>query len=648
MPYGRTGTTLEINLSRGKVEKRQTDPELDANYLAGKGTNTKLLWDRVPPEVGAFSPDNLFIVGAGLLSGTLVPGANRTCITYKSPVTDLHCYSNLGGFFGPELKYAGYDTIIITGKSPSPVYLWINNDQVEIRDANHLWGKTPHETQRIIREETKNEKVQTMAIGPAGENKVYFATVEHNATAVAGRGGAGTIMGDKNLKAIAVYGTKDVTVANTPRLIELGEHIISRTWGTRQRIVERTGYTYFRFGVNWGDEGNCSGVRTPEHQKEIHNLAKKATDFINQNKIREVACANCVIRCKQAYLNPEGGHTFIKCGPYYPMIATQILEPEFSIAYLHLCEKYGLDLYTTGNCIAFAITLYEKGILTKKDTDGLHLEWKNAKVALSLIEKIARREGIGDILANGTYRAARQIGNGAENYAFDSKKLDLMMIRVYHQHHFALAAAINDKGIERMDSSAPGLVIHLPREQREAYIADGWFSYPKAMEKYLLDGDDPATGNPDLVANCQFSAYDQEQYAIADATGLCTYWLGFWMCPAINSRTLITDLISSATGMDIDEAELTKIARRIITLGRAYNVREGIRRKDDCVPKHVFQRTPPPPEMKLDPVTFKKLIDTFYKISGWDSDGIPTKETLGDFGLDYVRQDLEQRGILTA
>ncbi|MBI2979675.1 MAG: aldehyde dehydrogenase, partial [Chloroflexi bacterium] len=221
MWYGWTGTELEIDLSRGSIQKNQGDRATYETYLGGQGLITKLFWDRVPPETEPFSPDNLLIFGAGPLVGTAAPGANRTNMVTRSPVTNYLSFSTMGGFWGPELKFAGYDTLILSGKSPSPVYIYINNDKVEIRDASHLWGKDVFETQRLIRAELKNNNIQILCIGPAGENRVYFASIEHGLGRSMSRAGVGAIMGDKKVKAIAVYGTRDINLARPGPFLEL-------------------------------------------------------------------------------------------------------------------------------------------------------------------------------------------------------------------------------------------------------------------------------------------------------------------------------------------------------------------------------------------------------------------------------------------
>ena len=229
MWFGYAGKILEIDLSLGKIHKSDSDLKSNEAYLGGRGTNTRIFWDRVSPEVAPFSPHNLLIFGAGVLTGTVAPGANRTAITTKSPVTSLLTYSNLGGFWGPELKYAGYDTLIISGKSPTPVYLWIDDDVVEIRDAAHLWGKDVRETGRILRAEHNRDRVQIICIGPAGEKKVSAATIEHSFGASASRAGIGAIMGDKNLKAIVLHGTRDIAISDPAKFENLCGQVLKRT-----------------------------------------------------------------------------------------------------------------------------------------------------------------------------------------------------------------------------------------------------------------------------------------------------------------------------------------------------------------------------------------------------------------------------------
>ncbi|MBC7077926.1 MAG: aldehyde dehydrogenase, partial [Synergistales bacterium] len=370
MRYAETGYNLEIDLSRGSIEKVETDPRLTELYLGGLGTNTKILWDRVPPEVDPFSPDNLLIVSAGLLDGTPAPGANRTIISTISPQTLLMAFSMMGGFFGPELKYAGYDKIIIRGKAPDLVYLWINNDKVEIRDASHLRGKGALETIELIRKELNEPKAQGMAIGLAGENKVYFASIEATRGS-ASRLGIGAVMGDKGLKAIVVRGTKDINIAQPVEFVELCNKvlefiqyrmdnplkgvppILARLGSPQEMAIHDEAWHTASFA--WGN----ARVRRPDFwNKEIE---EKWAELMERVRKRLISCYNCPNKCAGFISYPGYPNYIMKCFSKltYPMAAMSDLDFGFRInAYAH---EYGVDGYSTPQVIAFAIELYEAG-----------------------------------------------------------------------------------------------------------------------------------------------------------------------------------------------------------------------------------------------------------------------------------------------
>ncbi len=655
MLYGWADSDLEIDLSRGNIERVATDQKLYEALLGGKGKNIRTLWDRVPPEVDPFSPDNLLIIGAGVLVGTMVPSANRTTITYKSPVTETHSYSNIGGDFGAELKFAGYNTITITGKSPTPVYLWIDDDRVELRDASHLWGKHTRQTQRLIREELENDGVEVMCIGLAGENKVYTSTIEHGNGSSASRGGAGAVMGDKNLKAIAVHGTKDVNVADPARLAELCQPILNRTERVRSQIYDQFGYGRVQGYARGVDYGLNNGPAPPELQQKIDSIGTIAQEFMDTTTDKRVACYNCGQRCLRAYAQPDGEYSFIKCSSWVAALrATRIFDLDFALTFYHQCELYGLDTKSITAQITLAIKLYENSILTKKDTGGMHLKFEDEKSALWLIDKIAHREGIGDALADGVYRAAQRIGRGAEAFARHVKKLDQVQRREGggESGPGSITTAIADGGGgekligSNSDTFWERTEIHDPQE-RAAYLESEYYHFPEDFKKYLLDEPERSGAN-NYEGTLLFISHNEETFALADATGLCYYWVGHHPSPPISSRPLIAELISAVTGVDIDEAEATKIARRIISLVRSYDVRAGIKREDDTMPERFFQKDPKTGKSRLERNQFNKWLDKWYELKGWNSQGIPTQDTLVEVGLDDVRQELEQRGILVA
>ena len=408
---------------------------------------------------------------------------------------------------------------------------------------------------------------------------------------------------------------------------------------------------------HFGNLNEMYGDLSPDSQfrQDIDALQERAADLKNRADTA-ASCYGCGTRCRQGFPLPGGGHYYLKCGSWFQFMATsKIIDFDFTLECGRLCQQYGLDVISVSRCIAFAIDLYEKGILTKQDTDGMHLEWGNREVTYSLLEKISRREGIGDILANGVYQAARQIGRGAEEFAHHTKKLEYIGESPFlFGPYMAVGRAITDTDGPRNcnativywgDSSGTySLEESRALKNRQRYIESPYWIYPKEYAKYFLPEYSPDGANYEGV--CQFAAYDDEVYSIINMTGICSFWSIFVGSSPINSRALMADLVSCVTGIDTSEAELTTMAARTLNLVRALNVRLGVRRKDDTLSKLFFQVTPAPPQRKLDPDLFSRWIDRSYELKGWNSQGIPTRETLGGLGLDYVWQDLERRGIL--
>jgi aldehyde:ferredoxin oxidoreductase len=327
--------------------------------------------------------------------------------------------------------------------------------------------------------------------------------------------------------------------------------------------------------------------------------------------------------------------------------ACKIIDYDFNLECNRLAVFYGFDTLSLARTIAFAIDLYEKGILTQADTDGMHLEYGHKELVYSLIEKIGRREGIGDILANGVYRAARLIGRGAEDHAHHTKKME------YHQIMagmsiplFALGASVVDKGdMTRMYNAPLGEIYSPSREKREARTTSPYWNYPEEYNEYYVR--QPSYDGTDYEPICQFVAYETDRYTILDLTGICSFWAAFLEYPPVNSRALIAELVACVTGLDIDEAALTTIAGRTLSLIRAINTRFGLRRKDDSIAKPFFKLPPFPYFNSLDPELFDKWIDRYYELKGWNKEGVPTRESLRELGLDDVAQELEKKGFLT-
>jgi len=651
MRYAETGFDLEIDLSRGSVDRVESDPKLTRLHLGGLGANAKILWDRVPADAEAFSDDNLLIFSSGLLGGTAAPGANRTIVTTYSPQTRLMAYSMMGGFWAPELKHAGYDRVIVRGRSPDLVYLWVNNDKVEIRDASHLHGKGAIETAECLRTELQEPDAQVAAIGLAGENRVFFASIEHGRSS-ASRLGVGAVMGDKGLKAIAVRGTRDINVARPAEFINLCNGVLAYIKDREAKPVP-------------GVMPILAGLGSPQEMKlvdeEWHtqnfmwgNSRTRRKDFWNKQveekwretqegvRTRLISCYNCPMKCGATISVPGLSTYMMKCFSKltYTMAAYSDLDFGFKIA--QRATEYGVDGFSAPQVMAFALELYEAGILTDSDVPGMPSDSEGR--FFWLLDRIVRREGIGDVLADGVYWAAQRIGKGAEAFDHNTIKkheqlpIKLGMLNPIYFLMYATGEKLNITQIEGQFPQAP----FPTKEEREEFVKD-WIHVPNDKFKdYVLKweprGEYSNPYYPDVEASCAIVDWQEKMHYIDDCVGMCAGLSSFPLKPPYHIHNY-PSFISSATGLDIDEAELWQVATRNRTLLRAINVRRGVRRADDRPPEDHWKKRFPELETKL--------LDEYYKLKGWTNDGIPTKQTLCELQLDDVAEDLEQRGILS-
>jgi len=650
MRYAETGFDLEIDLSRGSIDRVETDPKLTKLHLGGLGTNAKILWDRVPPETEPFSEDNLLIFSAGLLCGTAAPGCNRTIVSTYSPQTRLLAYSMMGGFWAPELKHAGYDKVIIRGQSTDPVYLWIHNDKVEIRDASYLHGKGAIETAECIRQELNEPNAQVAAIGLAGENRVFFASIEHDKSS-ASRGGIGAVMGDKGLKAIAVRGTKDVNVARPAEFMGLCNDVLKYIRARADKPIPGVVPILSGLGspqeMKLADEewhttnfmwGNARTRRKDFWTKEVEEKWKKTQE---SSRKRFISCFDCPMQCGATISVPGVDTYMMKCYSKltYTMAAYSDLDFGFRIA--QRATEYGVDAFSAPYVMAFAVELYEAGILTDDDMPGMPSD--NEGRFFWLLDRIVRREGIGDALADGTYWAAQRIGKGAAAYDHNTIKkteqmpLKLGMLNPVYYLMYATGEKINITQIEGQFPQAP----FPTREEREEFVKD-WIQVPdEKFKQYLLDwelrGERSNPYYPTVEASCDIVDWQEKMHYIDDTLGTCAGLSSFALKPPYHIHNFPA-FISAATGIDIDETGVWQAATRNRTLVRAINVRRGMRRADEKPPDDHWKKRFPELEAKL--------LDAYYKMKGWDSEGIPTRAFLRELDMDYVGEDLEQRGII--
>jgi benzoyl-CoA reductase subunit BamB len=649
MRYAETGFNLEIDLSRGSIERVATDPKDTELYLGGLGTNAKILWDRVPPEIEPFSPDNVLIFGAGLLCGTPATGCNRTIISTISPQTRLMAFSMMGGFFAPELKYAGYDKIVLSGKSPNLVYLWIKDDKVEIRDATHLQGKGSIETAELLREELKEPKAQVAAIGLAGENRVYFASIEQGRSS-ASRGGIGAVMGDKGVKAIVVRGTKDINLAQPLEFMELCDEVLEYIQFRNDNPIQGVMPILAGLGSpqemkvhdeKWHTENFMWGnSRLRRKDFWTDEIAREWMETMETMRTRLISCFNCPMTCG-ATISPPGKPTYMmKCFTKLTYTMGAMSDLEFGLGIAQSATEYGVDGFSAPQVMAFALELYEDGILTDKDLPDMPED--NEGRFYYLLDKIVRREGIGDVLANGTHWAAKEIGNGAEEYAHNNIKkqeqlpLKLSMLNPIYFLMYCIGEKMNITQIEGQFPQAP-----FPKKEHREKFTEDWIQVPDdKFKQYFIDwelrGDNSIPYYPTPEMCCDIVDWQERMHYIDDALGMCAGLSSFPLKPPYHIHNY-PKFISAGSGIDMDEEKLTQAAKRYRTLVRAINIRRGMRRKDDAPPEDHWKKRFPELE--------KELLDTYYQFKGWNDQGVPTQEALHELGLDYVSEDFEKRGV---
>ena len=649
MRYAETGFNLEIDLTRRNIERVATDPTDTALYMGGLGTNAKLLWDRVPPETDAFAPENLLIFGAGILCGTLAPGCNRTIVSTISPLTNLMAFSMMGGFWAPELKYAGYDKVVLRGKSSDLVYIWIHNDKVEIRDASHLKGKGAIETAEILRKELDEPKAQVSAIGLAGENRVYYASIEQGRSS-ASRGGIGAVMGDKGVKAIVVRGTKDINVAQPAEYLKLCNEVLEfikfREKNPIPGVIPILGVLgspqeMAIHDEKWHTENFMWGnARTRRKDFWTDDVDKEWLKTMEVSRKRLISCYNCPLKCGATISIPGLPTYMMKCFSKLTYTMAAYSNLDFGLRIAQRATEYGVDGYSAPQVMAFALELLENGILTADDFPGMP-EDSDGRFYW-LLDRIVRREGIGDILANGTHWAANHIGKGAHEYAHNNIKkqeqlpLKLSMLNPIYFLMYATGEKISITQIEGQFPQGPFPEL----KDREEFCAD-WFQVPdEKFKQYFLDweprGEKSNPYYPTVEMCCDIVDWQERMHYIDDALGMCAGLSSFHMKAAYHIHNL-PKFITYGAGIEMDEEAISFAAKRYRTLVRAINISRGMRRKDEKPPADHWKKRFPELE--------KELLDTYYKYKGWNNNGIPTEEFLREMGLDYVADDFLQRGI---
>jgi aldehyde:ferredoxin oxidoreductase len=650
MRYAETGYNLEIDLETGNIERVETDPKMTELHLGGLGTSVKIHWDRVPPETKPFDKENLLIFSSGLFNATPAWSANRTVVTFVSPQSHLLAYPMMGGFWSAELKYAGYDKVLLKNKSPKWVYIWITNGKVEIRDASHLKGKGAIETQELIKKELNEPNAQVAAIGLAGENRVFTASIEQSRSS-ASRLGGGAVMGDKKVKAIAVRGRGDINLANGPEFIKLCNEMAEYIQFRRENpvkdvmtILEGIGspQEMLHTDEKWHTEsfawGNARVRRKEFWTPEIEESWAK-TQLSSRKRL--ISCFNCPSQCGALITQDDVPPYMMKCfSKLTYLMGANVDNLEFGYKIAKRAFEYGVDSFSTPQILAFAVELYEAGILTDKDFEGCPKDKEGRFIWL--LDRVAHREGIGDILADGTYWAAKRIGKGAEAFAHNNiKKHEQLPLKLgMLDPLYFLMYSTNEKiSITQIEGNFPQ-VPFATREQREEFVKD-WIQVPdEKFKQYVLDWEprgensNPYYPTPEMA--CEIVDWMEMLHNIDDALCICAGMASFCLKPPYHIHNY-PKLISAALGIDLDEAGLKKKVNRSRNLHRAFNILRGMRRADEKPPEDHWKKRFPELE--------EKLLSTYYEYKGWNNEGIPTKERLHELDLDYVAEELEKRGV---
>ncbi len=620
------GQILWVDLSAGKIEKKNIDRTLIHDWLGGRGINLKLFWDLTKPGIDPLGPDNPIIFGTGVFSGTFAPSSGRMSITTKSPATNLYLKTNVGSHFAPELKFAGYDFIVVTGCADRPVYLWIDNDSVALRDASHLWGLDTRATDLTIKEELGDSQLKMVMIGPAGENLVKFAAVMASIYRAAGRGGAGAVMGAKKLKAIVVRGTGDLHVADA--------EAFQKTALAARRSIREDEYCWSRsylFGTAQGIMGANEGGTLPHRNFQdgfTPGGYKLSGEYVSDTYAHPEGCSACVFHCGRFSRVTSGKYKgSYSAGPEYETLASlgskcDITDTEAIIRGNELCDILGMDTISAGSLVSFAMECYEAGILTDKDTEGMPIRFGDAETMLKLLEMIASRQGIGDLLADGAKIAAEKLGKGAEQFAIQAKGLEQSMVDVRGSMAYALAFALNPRGPDHLMTECLATYGYTPEVRDLAIQMSG-----------TEDAVNPVSpgGKPAMVA------YHEDVYAITDCVGLCAF-TSTWSY-RMNFKNMAA-IYKAATGIDVSPEDLRRIGEKIITLERCFNLREGMKPSElDVLPARMFtpSKTIRHGEVILTPQRLTDMLQSYYELRHWDvKTGMPAPEKLKVLGLEQV------------
>jgi aldehyde:ferredoxin oxidoreductase len=643
MSHGYNGKILHLDLTSRQLSVEEPEEAFYRKYMGGSAMAMYYLLRDMPPGVDPLGPDNILVLALSVLTGTAISGQSRLTAAAKSPLTSAIGDSQSGGFFPAELKFAGFDAIVIKGRAENPVYLWIHDSQYELRDASHLWGKITGEAEAAIKAELGDDKIEVLQVGPAGENGVRFAGIFSMSNRANGRTGMGAVMGSKNLKAVAVRGRKRPNVADKGGLNKLArwgaanladsdiaglaKYGTAETTGSNQTSGTLPAYNY--------NSGVFDGWESIDGTTMYDTILKGAKER-NQDREGRDTCYACTVRCKRVVELTEGKY---KVDPHYggPEYETTSTFgnycgidnlPAISKAN-EICNKYGMDSISCGATISWAFEAFNEGKLTLEDTDGLDLTWGNADSMVALTEKIAKREGFGDLLAEGSERAAKMIGRGTEEYLITVKGQEAPAHMPRVKRSLAIIYATNPFGAD-----------HQSHEHDPAIEGDFEF-YSDRLAVLGFSEEQEARSLSD--EKIRFAMVSQHMYSAMDSLNICQFVFGpAWQ---LYGPEDMVEMVHAVTGWEeVNFTELLRVGERRLNMLRAFNAREGIDRRADVLPKKLFKplKGGVSDGWKLDRDEVELALDKYFEFCGWDVEtGIPSRAKLEELDLGWVADQLE-------
>ena len=634
MSYGYTGKILHVNLTTSEITVEEPEEQFYRTYMGGSAMGMYYVLKETPAGAEALSPENVLALCTGVVTGTPISGQSRLTSVAKSPLTGCIGDAQGGGYFPAEMKFSGFDAVIIKGKSPKPVYLWMHHGEAELRDASHLWGMTTGDAEDKLKEELEDKRIEVLQIGPAGENLVRFAALISMSNRANGRTGMGAVMGSKNLKAVVVRGKQKPTIANPEKFKELQK--LAKT------NLEPTGMDDFgKYGTPdvCSPQNKSGGLPTynfnsgtfEKHEeingKTLYNEHLRGHEKDEQNRFGRDTCFSCSIKCKRVSQIDEGPFkTDAKYGgPEYETLATfgsycGISNMDAIIHANALCNMYGMDTISCGATISWAMECWAEGKITAEDTGGIELEYGSAEAMVKMTEMIAKQEGFGKILAEGSQKASEIIGRGTEDYLITSKGQEAPAHMPQVKRSLSVIYAANPFGAD-----------HESSEHDPAYKA-----YPERMEQIgLTNPQERLALNEEMM---RFAMVTQHLSSAVDSLSVCAFIFGASF--QLYDANQLVEVVNAVTGWDTDMTEILAVGERRLNMLRAFNSREGIGRESDTLPKKMFKR---PLEggrsdgYSIDEKEWESALEDYYRLCDWDvMTGHPSLKKMESLGLGWV------------